>query len=44
MPAEIITIDDLWKFKIEILQEFKKMLKEHNGQPTLHADWVGHFL
>ena len=34
MPAEIITTDDLRKFKIEILQEFKKMLKEHNGQPV----------
>jgi isocitrate dehydrogenase kinase/phosphatase len=32
MPAQIITTDDLREFKIEILQEFKKLLKEHNGQ------------
>ena len=34
MPAQIVTTDDLREFKMEILQEFKKMLKEHHGQPA----------
>ena len=34
MPAEIVTTDDLREFKIELIQELKKMLKEHHGQPT----------
>ena len=34
MPTEIVTTDDLREFKIELLQELKKMLKEHHGQPA----------
>ena len=34
MATEIITTDDLREFKIELLTEFKKMLKEHHGQPA----------
>ncbi len=34
MPSEIITTDDLREFKTELLTEFRKMLKEHHGQPT----------
>ena len=34
MPSEIITIDDLREFKTELLTEFRKMLKEHHGQPS----------
>jgi hypothetical protein len=34
MSAEIITTEDLKKFKFEILQEFKKLLEEHKGQPS----------
>ncbi len=33
MPSEIITTDDLKEFKTELLTEFRKMLKEHHGQP-----------
>jgi len=33
MPSEIITTDDLREFKTELLNEFRKMLKEHHGQP-----------
>lgn len=34
MPAEIVTTDDLREFKVELLREFKRMLKEHHGQPS----------
>jgi hypothetical protein len=34
MPSEIITTDDLREFKTELLMEFRKMLKEHHGQPS----------
>ncbi len=34
MATEIITTDDLREFKVELLDEFKKILKEHSGQPT----------
>ncbi len=34
MPSEIITTDDLREFKIELITEFRKMLKEHQGQPS----------
>ena len=34
MPSKIITTGDLREFKIELLTEFKKMLKEQNGQPA----------
>ena len=32
MPTEIMTNDDLRKFKIELFQELKVLLKEHYGQ------------
>lgn len=34
MPAEIVTTDDLRQFKVELLREFKRMLKEHHGEPS----------
>lgn len=34
MPTEIVTTDDLREFKIELLDELKKILKEHRGQPA----------
>lgn len=34
MPSEIITTDDLREFKTELLAEFRKLLKEHHGQPA----------
>lgn len=34
MPAEIVTTDDLRQFKIELLREFRRMLKEHHGEPS----------
>lgn len=34
MPTEIVTTDDLREFKIELLTELKKLLKEHHGQPS----------
>lgn len=34
MPSEIITTADLREFKTELLTEFRKMLKEHHGQPS----------
>jgi hypothetical protein len=34
MATEIITTDDLREFKIELLEDFKKLLKEHSGQPS----------
>ena len=34
MPSEIITTDDLREFRIELLAEFRKILKEHPGQST----------
>ncbi|MFA9372321.1 MAG: helix-turn-helix domain-containing protein [Labilibaculum antarcticum] len=34
MPAEIITTDDLREFKIELLNEFKAILKQQNGLPN----------
>ena len=34
MPAEIVTTDDLREFKIELLREFKRLLKEHHGEPS----------
>ena len=33
MPMEIMTKDDLRKFKIELFQELKVLLKAHYGQP-----------
>lgn len=34
MAAEVITTDDLREFKIELLEDLKRLLKEHSGQPT----------
>ncbi|NJK96525.1 MAG: helix-turn-helix domain-containing protein [Chloroflexia bacterium] len=34
MPAQIITTDDLWEFKIELLEELKRLLKENRGQTS----------
>jgi len=34
MPSEIITTDDLSEFRIELLAEFRKILKEHSSQST----------
>lgn len=34
MPAQILTTDDLFTFKAELLEEFKKILKENSGQPV----------
>jgi len=34
MPTEIVTTDDLREFKMELLSELKKLLKEHYGQPA----------
>jgi hypothetical protein len=34
MATEIITTDDLREFKIELLEDFKRLLKEHGGQPS----------
>ncbi len=34
MPAQIITIDDLQELKIELLEDFKRLLKEYGGHPT----------
>ncbi len=34
MAAEIITTDDLITFKIELIEEFKKLLEEHSGNPA----------
>jgi hypothetical protein len=34
MPAQIVTTDDLRELRIELLEDFKKLLKEHGGQPS----------
>lgn len=34
MPAQIVTTDDLRELRIELLEDFKRLLKEHGGQPT----------
>jgi len=34
MATEIITKEDLREFKSELLQDFKRMLKEQSGQPS----------
>ena len=34
MTAQILTTEDLMEFKVELLDEFKKLLKEQSGQPT----------
>jgi hypothetical protein len=34
MPTEIITSEDLIEFKVEIINEMKRLFKEYNGQPT----------
>ncbi|WKK84099.1 helix-turn-helix domain-containing protein [Marivirga arenosa] len=34
MAAEVITTDDLREFKLELLEDFKKLLAEQKGIPT----------
>lgn len=34
MPTEIITTDDLREFKIDLLEEISRLLKEYSGHPT----------
>ncbi|UCS92281.1 helix-turn-helix domain-containing protein [Echinicola marina] len=34
MAAEVITTDDLREFKIELLEDLKRLLKEPSGQPS----------
>lgn len=34
MSATIITSEDLYEFKMELLQELKQLLNEHSGNPT----------
>ena len=34
MATEIVTIEDLQNMKDELIEEFKKLLKGHSGQPT----------
>ena len=34
MPTEIVTTGDLREFKTDLLQEFKKLLREYHGQPV----------
>jgi len=34
MAAEIITTDDLREFKMELLEDFKRLLKANAGQPV----------
>ena len=34
MAAEIITTDDLREFKLELIEDIKRLLKEANGQPS----------
>ncbi len=34
MPAEIVTTDDLMKFKLELFSELQKLFKEHHGRPS----------
>lgn len=34
MPAEILTTDDLREFKVELLNEFKKLIQQVNQKPN----------
>lgn len=34
MPAQIVTTEDLRELKIELLEDIKRMLKEHSGQSS----------
>jgi hypothetical protein len=34
MESEVITTDDLREFKMELLTDLKKLLKEYSGQPV----------
>jgi len=34
MPTQIVTTDDLLELKVELLENFKRLLKEHGGQPS----------
>lgn len=41
MAAEIITTDDLREFKLELLNDFKRLLKEQSGHPN--KKWLKSF-
>ncbi|CAL2104145.1 Helix-turn-helix domain-containing protein [Tenacibaculum sp. 190130A14a] len=34
MGATIITTEDLYEFKMELLEEIKQLFNQHNGNPT----------
>lgn len=34
MPTQIVTTEDLRELKIELLEDIKRMLKEHSGQSS----------
>lgn len=34
MPTEIVTTDDLRKFKTDLIKEIKQLLAVHHGQPA----------
>lgn len=34
MPTQILTTEDLFTFKIELLEDLKKLIKENAGQPA----------
>ncbi len=34
MPTQIVTTDDLRELKIELLEDFKRLLKENSGTPS----------
>jgi hypothetical protein len=38
MPTKITLTDDLREFKIDLLNELRKMVKEHNDQPV--KEWL----
>lgn len=34
MAATIITTEDLYEFKMELIEEIKQLFNQHNGNPT----------
>ncbi len=38
MPTQIVTTEDLRELKIELLEDIKRMLKEHSGQSS--KKWI----
>ncbi len=34
MPAQIVTTDDLRELKIELIEDFKRIIKEHSAPPS----------